>query len=645
MKKISFVEPNFQAGPKELNAYYVPYSTGCLWAYVNQFDSIKENFKLETFIWRRDPIEEAIQKLEDSDIVGFSTYVWNKSYNNALAKRLKEHRPNIIILFGGPEPPIEKPKYYEKFPYIDLTVKKEGELVFKKILEAMIASAGFDHIPGLLINKHPATLDTGDSERITDLEILPSPYLTGVFDHLLEQHPEVRWNTILETNRGCPYACTFCDWGSLTYNKVKKFNLQRVFDEIDWIGQHGCDFVSITDANFGMFVERDMMIADKLIEANQQYGNPRNYTITWAKNQKREVIDIVKKFLDSGILKNGLNVSFQTLDDDVLEKIKRKNLELNKVEEVFAICGENNIPLYTELILGLPGETTASWKRNFWKLFKMGNHTGISVFQAQLLENAEMNLLQRKIYKIKGSTVWDYMEGNQDPDDPYKEGVEVIIATKDMPLEDMLDCQLFSWFIITCHVNGLTNWISRILDKHDLKTYEEFYTGFFEHCKKDAWFSEQIENIRTRYLSWMLDGKIDHPRIAGIQIHGWNLIHSTTIKIHVDQKYDHIFNLIGDYTKSLNVGLDNLDQLLEFQRLNIVEYNDLDQYPKVKQFDIDPVGCLLYDNPYNAPSKYSFGFPENISMSLQMFCENIFFGRRRNFGKAWIEQQVLASSL
>jgi hypothetical protein len=268
----------------------------------------------------------------------------------------------------------------------------------------------------------------------------------------------------------------------------------------------------------------------------------------------------------------------------------------------------------------------------------MGNHTGISVFQAQLLENAEMNLLQRKLYKIKGSTVWDYMEGNQDPNDPYKEGVEVIIATKDMPLEDMLDCQIFSWFIITCHVNGLTNWISRILDKHDLKTYEEFYTGFFEHCKNDPWFSEQIENIRTRYLSWMLDGKIDHPRIAGIQIHGWNLIHSTTIKIHVDQKYDHIFNLIKDYTTSLNVGLNNLDQLLEFQRLNIVEYTELDQYPKVKQFNVDPVGYLLYDKPYNEPSTYSFGFKENKDMSLQMFCENIFFGRRRNFGKAWIDQ-------
>ena len=74
----------------------------------------------------------------------------------------------------------------------------------------------------------------------------------------MEKHPEVRWNVTLETNRGCPYACTFCDWGSLTYNKVKKFCLNRVYDELEWVGKNGCDFISLADANFGMFPERDM---------------------------------------------------------------------------------------------------------------------------------------------------------------------------------------------------------------------------------------------------------------------------------------------------------------------------------------------------------------------------------------------------
>ena len=107
----------------------------------------------------------------------------------------------------------------------------------------------------------------------------------------------------------------------------------------------------------------------------------------------------------------GLNLSVQSMDDDVLAIIKRKNLEMNKIEQVFELCEEHNIPLYTELILGLPGETMKSWKNNFYALYRSGNHTGITVYQAQLLENAEMNLTQKKMYKMEGRIVYDYLVG------------------------------------------------------------------------------------------------------------------------------------------------------------------------------------------------------------------------------------------
>ena len=41
------------------------------------------------------------------------------------------------------------------------------------------------------------------AERIKDMK-LPSPYLDGVFDNLMKEHPEVLWNPTLETDRGCP---------------------------------------------------------------------------------------------------------------------------------------------------------------------------------------------------------------------------------------------------------------------------------------------------------------------------------------------------------------------------------------------------------------------------------------------------------
>jgi radical SAM superfamily enzyme YgiQ (UPF0313 family) len=100
--------------------------------------------------------------------------------------------------------------------------------------------------------------------------------------------------TLGNVNRGCPFACTFCDWGSLTYNKVKKFELERVFDELEWMAQRNFDFISFTDANFGMFAERDSLIADKIIEMSRKIRfSPRTFSVAWAKNQKKEVMWIL----------------------------------------------------------------------------------------------------------------------------------------------------------------------------------------------------------------------------------------------------------------------------------------------------------------------------------------------------------------
>ena len=636
--KLAFVQPNFQQGPKEFNAYYLPYSPAILWSYAQQFKTVTDYYQLGDFIWRREKIEDAVEILKGASVVGFSTYIWNRSYNNVLARELKKINPDVLILFGGPEPPIEKPGFFEKFPYIDVCVKQEGEISFKRILEAK-SREDFFNIPGLLINKNGETVDTGQSERISDLDSIPSPYLIGIFDNLMKKHPEVRWNATLETNRGCPYACTFCDWGSLTYNKIKKFELTRVFHELEWIGKNNCDFVSITDANFGIFPDRDSLIADKLIEVQKTYGNPKNYTIAWAKNQKREIIDIVKKLIYNGGAKIGLNLSVQTMDENVLDIIKRKNLDTNKIEEVFDLCEENNIPLYTELILGLPGETLTSWKNNFYRLYKAGNHTGITIYQAQLLENAEMNLTQRKLYKLEGRVVYDYLVGTYNEHE-LQEGVEVVTSTRDLPFDKMIEAQLFGWFMNTFHINGLTNYISRFLLKYKGIEYEKFYEELFNYIQKDEWLLSEIDRIKHHYSNWSKYGRIDHTPIQGMVIHGWNLVHSTIINMQSQNKAKHVFSIIEQFVKD-NFNLDNtmLDQLMKFQSNYIIDYVEAKTYPKLLNFDYDFLGYIQSNQELEKETVYEFNFPEDKDMSLQQFCEQIFFARRRNFGKSWITKK------
>lgn len=637
-KLISLVQPNFQQGPKEFNAHYLPYSVGVLWAYVNQFESVNTHYQLEDLIWRRDNIEQTANKLAKCSLVGFSTYVWNKNYNYALARKVKELNPSCLIFFGGPEMPITKKDIFTKLPFIDVVIKSEGEKILRQLLDAITTNSPWDDIRGLLINRYGQAIDTGNGDRISNLEELPSPYLTGVFDKIMAEATDVEWNATIETNRGCPYACTFCDWGSLTYNKVKKFDIQKVFDELEWIGQKGCGFVTITDANFGMFVDRDNAIADKLIEVQEKYGCPNSFSMSWAKDQKPEVFDIVFKLIKNPKFNQGLTVSVQSMDLDVLENVKRKNLSQHKIETIFAMCDKHNVPVYTEIILGLPGETVESWREGFYKIYRAGNHTGINILQAQMLENAEMNLLQERLFKLTSVPVYDYMSGSYNYNE-LKECVSVVTSTKDMNMEQMLDSQTFSWFMQTFHINGLTTYISRFLAKQGID-YSEFYDKLWNYLSTDPWFISERDKVRHYYRNWMTYGEINHPNISNIEIHGWNIIHRSTLHMHMDRQYDHVFGLIDNFVKTtFNLDPKCLDQLLKFQRNYVVNFDNIDQFPYTLEYDYDFLGYLLDDTDLTTPVKYSYEFHEGRGISLDRFLENIYFGRKRNFGKALITKE------
>ena len=628
---ISFVQPNFQQGPKEFNAYYLPYSAGIVLGYALSFEHINSKWETDQLVWRRDPVEDLALRLAKNSIVAFSTYVWNHRYNYALARRIKDINPQVTIIVGGPEPAIEDPQLFEKEPFIDLVIKMEGEITFKRILEDF--GTDYMHIPGLLINTPAGLIDTGDCARIDNLDQIPSPYLSGVFDQIIKDNPEVIWNATLETNRGCPYACTFCDWGSLTYNKVKKFDLTRVYHELDWIGSH-CGFVTITDANFGMFIERDNMIVDKLIEVQKRWGKLTSFSMTWAKNQKNEVVDIVKKLIqETPYLGQGLTVSVQSMDHDVLENIKRRNLDQHKIDEIFDLCDRNNIPVYTELILGLPGETVASWKEAFWKIFRAGNHTGINILQAQLLENAEMNLLQKRLWQLESTPVHDYMSGNYN-DEELSECIDVVVSTKNISKEQMLDTLVWNSFIQTFHINGLTTYIARYLQKAHQIDYSEFYDNLYLWVQKDPWFQAQFTDTRNYFANWASYGSINHPSIGNVKVFGWNLVHRTTLYIQKQNRLSRVFDLVDNFVKNhYNINKDILDQLMQFQKNYVIDHCHLKYLPIQQKFDYDFLGYIQDGTSLQRPCMCVFETTEDLNMSLDHFLENMWFARKRNFGK------------
>ena len=632
---ISLVQPNFRQGPGGIAAY-LPYSIGILWSYSLTNDFIKNNLELDRLVYKREPIKELAIELAKNSIVAFSTYVWNRNYNFTLAQKIKEINPNVFIIFGGPEPPITNPNIFlDVIPFCDVIVRGEGEYIFASLLEKCIKNEDYSNDAGLLINQNGVCKDNGAGERINELDSVPSPYLSGVFDSILPLEKE--WNAVIETNRGCPYKCTFCDWGSLTYSKVKKFNLTRVFHEIEWMSQNKIGYMDVADANFGIFIERDNMIVDKLIEVQTNNGYPYRTGWSWAKNQQSEVVGIAKKLIKSGHFNNGLTISLQSMDENTLKTIKRSNMGINKINEIFAECRKDGVPLNVELILGLPGETLQTWENTIYGVFEVGQHDSVEVWQAQILENAEMNLSQRKEFNIRGQMVLDYFPNGLDNEAP--EFSEIVTSTSTMSLDEMVESYKLAWFIMTWHTGGFSQYIARFMRKYFDMPYAIFYKEFREFLKSDSFWLNQEDDMSRTIKNWYVNGDEIISELGPIIVTASTNQYRTLFKIHLEEHYEKMYGLIEHFLDRYDIPTEIYVDLTKLNRCVVSKQRDLKDYEIHTKYNILEY-ILDMDVELNEKNeKVSITYPHDPirSKDLAWFMESLFFARRRSFGKNFLK--------
>lgn len=564
MKQILLVQPNFKIGIGSLQGYWLPYSVGCLWSYAKQFDFVNENFELVDIIFRRERIDNLVARLENLDVCFLSCYMWNWEYNKALAQSIKAKFPHCKIIMGGPQitdSPTDS--FFRNHNYIDTICLTEGEETFVKILETVL-----DGRP---------LLQTYQGARLDNLDI-PSPFLSGVFDDILANNPEYVFNATLETNRGCPFACTFCDWGSLTYAKIRKFNIEKVFAELEWIAKNKMDYVTIADANFGVFYERDMAITDRLVELQTQYGYPKVVDATWYKNSSDKILKIVKKFTSSGF-NRGLTLSVQSMDEKVLTEIKRRNMEISNLKDIFDQCNKQGILSYTELILGLPHETYDTWADGLCNVIQAGQHGAIESWLTQLLENAELNKSeQRQKHELKTVIANGYVSGHEEEDD-IKENAELVVGTKYMPFDKLIDSWLYSWMINNFHCFGWTQVYTRYANSKGT-SYRHMYDILLNAIKQDQGLVNALYNQAKTNITYYLT----HGQASNFDGH---------TQLWDAQKVFHVKrNQVLDFVNSVFTA-NYLDVDTNF-------YSELKKYQHI--FTTDPYTKY----PYKVESKYNF---------------------------------------
>lgn len=473
---------------------YLPYSLGVLWAYARQFPDIADNYEHKGFVFVRDQPEAIVGAMDKPDVVAFSTYVWNAEMSLAVAREVKRQHPDCLIVFGGPQMPDADrlDGFFERHPFIDIGVHGEGEITFSEVLRQRATTQDYLGVPGITYRG----VTTPPRARLRDLEAIPSPYLTGVFDELFAL--PFRYQTVWETNRGCPYGCTFCDWGSLTAQKVVKFREERLYKEIDYFGEKRINHVYLADANFGILAH-DVEIARYLAETKARCGGfPSKVRVNYAKSNPERVHEIAK-ILNAQHLDKGITLSVQSMDEHTLRTIKRKNLHYDTLSSFIKQYQREGIATYTEVIIGLPGETYESFKQGIETLLLASVHDSLWIYRCTVLPNAPMNEpSHRALHRIRTVRTPIFLNHTEPGSDPVPEFEDMVVETATLSESDYKRCLMLSWAVQTFQSLGLTQVIAIYAQIYGMLRYTDFYEALLDHASEHPETVIGAEHARVR---------------------------------------------------------------------------------------------------------------------------------------------------
>lgn len=458
-------------------------------------------------------------KADPPDVLALSNYSWNSHLSERLAQFAKQVNPNIVTLQGGtnfPHRTAQCRDFLLRRPGTDIHVALEGEVAFSnviaRVLDARDGGNGlFDGpIDGCMFIQ-PSTRLSGDPElvegatlpRIRDLDVIPSPYLNGMLDHFFDG----KLTPFLETNRGCPFKCSFCHTGNDYFQKTNTFSIDRIREEIMYIAPRvaarGIVNLHLADTNFGMY-PRDREVCLALQDAREKYGWPQHIMATTGKNNKERVIDITALMGD--VLQ--VTMSVQSMDQKTLANINRENIKLDHYTKINQHLREQGRSTTGELILGMPGETKESFLRGVEQVIDAGVDR-INIYTLMLLNGTEFKDPDyRREFGITGKFRIVPLDFGEYEGVRVLDYEEVGIATNDMSFDDYLYLRRFALLVEALH-NGhpyeeffryaialgvrRSDFLRRVHDRIDRlpQRLREVINGFVKETRNELWDSEE----------------------------------------------------------------------------------------------------------------------------------------------------------
>ncbi len=282
------------------------------------------------------------------------------------AEIIKKINPQAIILVGGQNVGPEH-ELFTSSKYIDLCIKGEGELSFRKLLTQLLNKQNISSIPGLWCNKTKtwnAISVKSDFNHYPDSELLPTDKYKIAGKKAM----------MIATSRGCPMGCSFCSVAHTFGSRMRMRPINQIVQEMRHAYDRGIRAFDIEDDNF-TFV-KDHCI--KLLKAisDEFSGNISLYAMNGlsAEHLDNEVISLLKK---CGM--NLLNLSIATSSKEQLKRIHRKTSIAHFIE-ISNMAASHGLKVMGHFISGMPGQTAKEIIDTMCLLSELPLILGISPF-------------------------------------------------------------------------------------------------------------------------------------------------------------------------------------------------------------------------------------------------------------------------
>ena len=258
--KFSFINPS----PNSESMYMVPtawpplgilYCAGVLKAggiEVSLLDQPAKRFSLDqTVNW---------VKKEDPDIIGFSVLLSVAKEAPKIAERVKAENPNITVVFGSHHATFNAERILEKYPFVDIVVRGEGEHTSLEIARCLEKQRELDNVKGLTFRKNGMIVSNPDRPLNKDVDALPFPdrdlagvqYKSAIFGVKINSR---KFTTML-SSRGCPFNCSFCGIRKFTRRAWRPRSVENVMAELEYLQSEGYEQFLFADDNFTLDAKR-----------------------------------------------------------------------------------------------------------------------------------------------------------------------------------------------------------------------------------------------------------------------------------------------------------------------------------------------------------------------------------------------------